>query len=44
MGFGMGFGRGSAICENDEIMQILPGSSHDALLINVRGGFCNTPQ
>jgi hypothetical protein len=26
----MGFGRGSAICEYDEIMQILPGSSDDA--------------
>ncbi|MEH2562607.1 hypothetical protein [Bradyrhizobium sp. AZCC 2289] len=27
-------GRGRAICEYIEIMQILPGSSDDALLIN----------
>ena len=30
----MGFGREGAICEYIEIMQILPGSSDDALLIN----------
>jgi hypothetical protein len=30
----MGFGREGAICEYDKIMQILPGSSDDAVLIN----------
>jgi hypothetical protein len=37
----MGFGRGSAICEYDEIMQILPGSSDDARLIEALSGIRN---
>jgi hypothetical protein len=37
----MGFGREGAICEYIEIMQILPGSSNDALLINASRAFCN---
>jgi hypothetical protein len=36
-----GFGRGGAICEYDEIMQILPGSSDDAVLINASRVICN---
>jgi hypothetical protein len=36
-----GFGRGDAICECIEIMQILPGSSDNALLINASEAFCN---
>ena len=39
--FAMSFGRESAICENDEIMQIPPGSSDNAELINVPDRFCN---
>jgi hypothetical protein len=39
----MGFGREDAICEYDEIMQILPGSSDDALLINPSRTFGNIP-
>jgi len=39
----MGFGREGAICEYDEIMQILPGSSDNALLINASEAFCNMP-
>jgi hypothetical protein len=38
---GMGVGRGRAICEYDEIMQILPGSSDEAVLINATTAFCN---
>jgi hypothetical protein len=38
---GLGFGRTGAICEKDEIMQILPGSSSDAAFINLSGTFCN---
>src|SRR6266581_1863560 len=38
-----GFGREDAICEYIEIMQILPGSSGNALLINASGAFCNMP-
>ena len=37
----MGIGREGAVCEYIEIMQILPGSSDDAPLINVSRGFCN---
>ncbi len=37
----MGIGRGRSICEYDEIMQIPPGSSDDALLINASRAFCN---
>jgi hypothetical protein len=37
----MGVGREDAICEYDEIMQILPGSSDDAPLINASRAFCN---
>ena len=37
----MGFGREGAICEYDEIMQILPGSSDDAVLINASRVICN---
>src|SRR3981189_1850323 len=37
----MGSGREGAICEYDEIMQILPGSSDDALLINASRAFGN---
>jgi hypothetical protein len=33
----IGFGREGAICEYIEIMQILPGSSDDALLICIAG-------
>jgi hypothetical protein len=36
-----GFGREDAICEYIDIMQILPGSSGNALLINASGAFCN---
>jgi hypothetical protein len=36
-----GIGRGRSICEYVEIMQILPGSSDDALLINASPAFCN---
>jgi hypothetical protein len=36
-----GIGRGRAICEYDEIMQILPGSSDNALLINASSVFGN---
>jgi hypothetical protein len=36
-----GFGREGAICEYIEIMQILPGSSDDALLINAPTIFGN---
>jgi hypothetical protein len=39
----IGFGREGAICEYNEIMQILPGSSDNALLINASGAFCNMP-
>src|ERR1700730_10527721 len=39
----IGFGREGAICENDEIMQILPGSSDNGLLINASWAFCNMP-
>jgi hypothetical protein len=35
-------GRGRAICEYDEIMQILPGSSNDRLFINASRMICNT--
>ena len=35
----MGFGREGAICEYIEIMQILPGSSDDARLINASRAF-----
>src|SRR3984957_6736223 len=38
---GLGFGRTEAICEKDEIMQILPGSRSDAGFINLPGTFCN---
>jgi hypothetical protein len=37
----MGRGREEAMCEKDEIMQILPGSSSDAAFINLSGTFCN---
>jgi len=37
----MGIGRGRSICEYDEIMQILPGSSDDAQLINASQAICN---
>ena len=38
----MGIGRGRSICEYMEIvMQILPGSSDEALLINESREFCN---
>src|ERR1700692_3833151 len=37
----MGFGREGAICEYIEIMQILPGSSDEAALINASRAFCN---
>jgi hypothetical protein len=36
-------GRVGAICEVDEIMQILPGSSDDARLIDASPAFCNMP-
>jgi hypothetical protein len=36
----MDIGRGRAICEYDEIMQILPGSSDDTPVINPAGAFC----
>jgi hypothetical protein len=39
----IGIGRGRAICEYDEIMQILPGSSDNPLLINASLAFCNMP-
>ena len=38
----MGIGRGRTICEYIEIMQILPGSSDYALLINPSRAVCNT--
>jgi hypothetical protein len=38
-----GFGRVGAICEYIEIMQILPGSRDDPLLINASRAFCNMP-
>jgi hypothetical protein len=38
---GMGTERGRAVCEVDEIMQILPGSSDNALLINASRANCN---
>jgi hypothetical protein len=34
-------GRGRSICENDEIMQILPGSSDNTVLINAPPVICN---
>jgi hypothetical protein len=37
----LGIGRGRTICEYDEIMQILPGSSDDAQLIKASRVFCN---
>jgi hypothetical protein len=37
----MGFGREDAICEQDIAMQILPGSSDDAVLIDVSRRLCN---
>ena len=37
----MSIGRGRSICEYDEIMQILPGSSNDPLLINASYAFGN---
>ncbi len=37
----MGIGRGRTICEYDEIMQILPGSSDDAQLIKASPVFGN---
>jgi hypothetical protein len=37
----MCIGRGRSICEYDEIMQILPGSSDDAELINALRVICN---
>jgi hypothetical protein len=37
----MSIGRGRSICEYDEIMQILPGSSDDATLINASRLICN---
>ena len=39
----MSIGREGAVCENDKIMQILPGSSDNGLLINASGAFCNMP-
>jgi hypothetical protein len=36
-------GRAGAICENDKLMQILPGSSDDAVLINASAGFGKVP-
>ena len=36
----MGFGREGAICEYIEIMQILPGSSDNAPLINASRAIC----
>jgi hypothetical protein len=39
----MGFGREGTICEHIEIMQILPGSSDDPLLINASCAFGNIP-
>ena len=36
-----GIGREGAICEYIEIMQILPGSSDNALLINASRVICN---
>jgi hypothetical protein len=38
-----GFGREGAICEYIEIMQILPGSSDNPVLINASRAFCNMP-
>jgi hypothetical protein len=37
----MGIGREGAVCENDKLMQILPGSSDDAPLVNTSQDFCN---
>jgi hypothetical protein len=37
-----GIGREGAICECDEIMQILPGSSDKALLIDSSRMICKT--
>jgi hypothetical protein len=37
----MSIGREGAVCENDEFMQILPGSSDDAVLVNTSQNFCN---
>jgi hypothetical protein len=37
----MSIGRQGAICEYIEIMQILPGSSDDAPLVNTSQDFCN---
>ena len=37
----MGIGRGRSICEYDEIMQILPGSSDNMVLINASLVICN---
>ena len=37
----MNVGREGGICENDKIMQILPGSSDDAVLVNTSQDFCN---
>jgi hypothetical protein len=37
----MSIGRGRSICEYDEIMQILPGSSDNAVLINASRAICN---
>jgi len=38
---GMSFGRAGAICEKHEFMQILPGSSTEAGLIDASATFCN---
>jgi hypothetical protein len=40
----MCIGREGAICEYDKIMQILPGSSDEAALINASRGFGNEAQ
>jgi hypothetical protein len=37
----MSIGHEGTVCENDEIMQILPGSSDDAVLVNTSQDFCN---
>ncbi|MET3840141.1 hypothetical protein ABIE49_002219 [Bradyrhizobium sp. OAE829] len=37
----IGIERERAVCELDEIMQILPGSSDNALLINASRVICN---
>src|SRR5258706_11592711 len=41
---GMGFGRAGTICKYIEIMQILPGSSDNAALINATRTFCKLAQ